>query len=136
MDNTFIRELYETSETNFKLRKVFRQERELNDTLLGECISKLTDEIINGCKERMRAASLEGKYQATLYEFTNQDMYEDYKTIFLMKGPIPGCLAYFEHKGIPPILQSVCTYLSPLPVFIKYDHHHRSYLVIVSWKNT
>lgn len=139
--DSFVNQLRNNTENNIDLRKAREEtERRQHDKKMDECIQRLTDEIMLGCETCMLKASQEGHYYATLYEFTNNDMYDDYKTVFLMKGPIRSRgydgLAFFEHKGIEPLLQRLSKRLSPMGVFIKYDRNKRAYLLIASWKNT
>jgi hypothetical protein len=139
--DSFINQLRINTENNIDVRKAREDtERQLHDKNMDDCIQRLADEIMSGCEQRMLEASNEGHYYATLYEFTNNDTYDDYKTVFLMKGPIRSRgydgLAFFEHKGIEPLIQRLSTRLSPMGVFIKYDRNKRAYLLIVSWKNT
>jgi type IV secretory pathway VirB4 component len=138
---SFVNELRNNTESNMDNRKAREEhERQLNDKKLDDCIAKLTDSIMEQCEERMVAASKDGHYYATLYEFTNQCMYEDYKTVFLVKGPIRSRgydgLAFFEHRGIEPLLQRLSKRLTPMGVFVKYDRNKRAYLLIATWKNT
>lgn len=139
--NSFITELRKNTESNIDTRKAREDaDRQLSDKMLEECIANLTEDIMKTCEERMLTASKEGHYYATLYEFTNQCVYQDYKTVFLVKGPIRSRgfdgLAFFEHKGIEPLLQRLSKRLSPMGVFVKYDRNKRAYLLIATWKNT
>lgn len=146
--DSFIHALRTNTENNIEMRKSREEtKRVTNDKKLDAAIEKLTNDILETCQEHMLAASNEGHYYATLYEFTNQDVYDPfedggYKTIFLMKGSnYPGRggydgLAYFEHRGINPLMKRLSTKLSPMGLFIKYDRTKRAYLLIVSWKNT
>lgn len=138
---SFIAELRNNTESNMDTRKAREySERQLSDKKIEDCIAKLTEEIMERCEERMLAASKEGHYYATLYEFTNQCVYQDYKTVFLIKGPVRSRgfdgLAFFEQKGIEPLLQRLSKRLSPMGVFVKYDRNKRAYLLIATWKNT
>ena len=142
----FISELRHNTEDNIDSRKSREEnERQKHDKNLNEHIERLVEDIMKNGQEKMFEASKQGHYYATLYEFTNNDVYDPfdeggYKTVFLMKGPIRARgydgLAYFEHKGIEPLLQRVSKRVSPMGVFIKYDRIKRAYMLIVSWKNT
>lgn len=144
--DSFISELRTNTEDNIDLRKSREEtERLRNDNRLNECIEKLTNDIMIDSEKKMMDASKQGHYYATLYEFTNNDVYDPfndggYKTVFLMKGPIRARgydgLAFFEHRGIEPLLKRISKRVSPMGVFIKYDRNKRAYLLIVSWKNT
>lgn len=143
---SFIDALRNNTEDNMDSRKSREEdERKKHDKKLNDYIEKLTDDIMTDSADKMIDASKNGHYYATLYEFTNNDVYDPfdeggYKTVFLMKGPIRARgydgLAYFEHKGIEPLLQRVSKRVSPMGVFIKYDRNKRAYMLIVSWKNT
>lgn len=139
--NSFIIELRNNTEFNLDTRKAREDaERQCNDKKLEECIAKLTDDIMEHCEERMLTASNDGHYYATLYEFTNQCVYQDYKTVFLVKGPVRSRgfdgLAFFEQKGIEPLIQRLSKRLSPMGLFVKYDRNKRVYLILVTWKHT
>lgn len=139
---SFIQELQDNTLSNIDIRKQ-REENKRKEQYkkLEECISTLEQNIKQNCKELMKQSSDEGHYYATLLQFTNQDTLDDYKTVFLVKGPLNGTrasggLAYFERRGIVPLLQRIAEHLSPLPVFIKYDRHRKTHSIIVSWKYT
>lgn len=144
--DSFISELRKNTENNIDTRKSREEtERQHNYNMLNECIEKLTNDILLESENKMLDASKQGHYYATLYEFTNNDVYDPfddggYKTVFLMKGPIRARgydgLAYFEHRGIEPILKRISNKVSPMGVFIKYDRNKHAYILLVSWKNT
>jgi hypothetical protein len=148
MDNidSFISELRTNTEDNIKTRKSREEtERVCNDKRLNACIAKLTEDILVDAEKKMLDASKQGHYYATLYEFTNNDVYDPfndggYKTCFLMKGPNRARgydgLTSFEHRGIDPLLKRLSKQFTPMGIFIKYDRHKSVYLLIVSWKNT
>lgn len=111
------------------------EERRRQDERLTAVLDRLETVIMSSGYDKMRQASLEGHFYATLYSFTNQDVFEDFKTVFLVKGPYKNGLEYFESRGIVPLMARIHNVLKPIDVYLKYDRHTRTHHLMVSWKN-
>lgn len=133
-------ELRTNTMSNIETRKAKQEaDKQQHDLRLSEVIDKLTETITETCVEKMMTASQEGHFYATLFSFTNQDMFEDFKTVFLIKGPFRSKytygLAYFEQRNITPILTRLREKYSPVEIYMKYDRVSRTHHIMATWKN-
>jgi hypothetical protein len=139
MSSELYQELRTNTFSNIDNRRAKQEdERRRHDEHLSDVLNRLEGTIMYNCYEKMRQASMEGHFYATLYSFTNQDMFDDFKTVFLMKGPYRSQfshgLIYFEQKNIVPILTRLKNVLDPIDVYIKYDRMTKTHHVMASWK--
>lgn len=138
-ENSLFDELRMNTQANVEMRRN-RQEIEKRqlDEKMSTTLDRLTEEIENGCVGKMIAASNDGHYYATLLSFTNQDMFDDYKTVFLIKGPFRGKnvygLLYYEQKGMISVMKRLNDKYSPIEFFTKYDRSTKTHHVLASWK--
>lgn len=113
-------------------------EKRQHDERLACALDRLTTEIETDCVEKMKQASHEGHYYATLYSFTNHDIFDEYKTVFLLKGPFRGKsvygLLYYEQKGMVPIMKRLDMKYRPIEFFTKYDRNTKTHHLLASWK--
>lgn len=114
------------------------QEKQQHDAHLSEVVDKLYQQIADTCVERMITASHEGHFYATLFSFTNQDMFEDFKTVFLIRGPFRSKytygLAYFEQRNIVPVISRLREKYAPVEIYMKYDRSNRTHHLMATWK--
>lgn len=109
------------------------------DVRMKMVMDDLTDEIMNGAKEKMLVASKNGLFQTPLYEFSIGDSYNDeFKTIFLFKGPMRWMrdVGFFEEKGIDTINDRVAKLINPIKTFVRYDRSDSKHRLYASWKTT
>lgn len=110
-----------------------------NDKRLSVAVDKLYEEIASTCVEKMKAASCNGHFYATLFSFTNHDMFEKFKTVFLIKGPLRkhyvDSLMYFENMNIVPILHRLRNLYEPIHIYMKYDRMNSVHHIMATWKN-
>lgn len=115
------------------------ESKKTNDKLILDVITNLFNHIIENSLEIMRQSSMDGYYSCSLYEYTHTDIFEQYPTIFLVKGP-KQCVSfnsifnYFDNKGIKPLLLQLQEYFYPFKCFIRYNRSTSKYNIIVSWK--
>jgi hypothetical protein len=132
----FIKELQQNSNSNFQIKK---DEYKNNISLT---MDKLTESILETCKETMLDASKNGNYNAVIYQFSNEDSFDDHKVSFLVKGPKMNRrgegqgLEFFENKGIKPIMQRIQEHLNPINCILKFDPRKKTHFVIARWKQT
>lgn len=132
-------ELRSNTQLNIDNRRTRQElEKRQHDEKLAYALDRLTTEIETDCVEKMKAASNEGHYYATLCSFTNQDIFDDYKTVFLLKGPFRGKsvygLMYYEQKGMIPIMKRLDMKYRPIEFFTKYDRNTKTHHLLASWK--
>lgn len=131
-----LRTLTQLNIENRRTRQEF--EKKQNDEKLAYALDRLSIEIEIDCVDKMREASNAGHYYATLYSFTNQDYFDDYRTVFLIKGPFRGKstygLLYYEQKGMIPIMRRLEMKYGPIGFFTKYDRNTKTHHLLASWK--
>lgn len=117
------------------------EERRQNQSDMIAASHRLEGVIMNQCFEKMRAASKEGHFYATLYTFNNSDLFEDtrYRTIFLLKGPLRKTQANTNtntdtNTTVDPLLPALNRSFAPMEMFTKFDRKEKTHHVIVSWK--
>lgn len=133
-------ELRTNTMSNIESRKAKQEaDKQKYDLRLSEALDKLNDVIIDTCVDKMRTASQEGHFYATLYSFTNHDIFEEFKTVFLIKGPFRSKytygIAYFEQRNITPILTRLREKYSPVDIYMKYDRLQHTHHIMATWKN-
>lgn len=133
-------ELRTNTMSNMETRRAKQEkDKQEHDNRLSSVLDKLYEEITSSCVEKMKAASHEGHFYATLFSFTNQDVFEEFKTVFLIKGPFRSKytygLAYFEQRNIVPILNRLREDYGPIEIYMKYDRINRTHHIMATWKN-
>lgn len=128
--------------SNIETRKAKQDaDKQEYDIRLSRTLDKLTETITETCVEKMMTASQEGHFYATLYSFTNQDLFNEFKTVFLIKGPFRSkythCLGlvYFEQRHMTPILTRLYEEYAPVEIYMKYDRLSRTHHIMATWKN-
>lgn len=114
-----------------------------NDNMI-HCINNMVSDILMNCKDCMVRESMQGRYEAVLWEGTCQDVYMYFNALFLIKGPRhnkvsntrDAGLAYFDRRGIIPVIRQIREYLAPLPVLMRYNHKTRHHQLVVYWNYT
>ena len=138
-NNALFEELRTNTQSNIMNRRIRQElEKQQHDERLAYALDCLTTDIESECVEKMKAASNEGHYYATLYSFTNNDIFDNYKTVFLLKGPFRGKnvygLLFYEQKGLVPIITRLNTKYAPIEFFMKYDRNTKTHHILASWK--
>ena len=138
--STLYTELRTNTMSNMETRRAKQEHDKLeHDRRLSTTLDKLYGEITESCVDKMKAASHDGHFYATLYSFTNQDIFDEFKTVFLIKGPFRSKytygLAYFEQRNIVPILTRLREEYGPIEIYMKYDRNNRVHHIMATWKN-
>lgn len=136
-----IQQLREKTEVNMQIRKTKENDsKHLKLEKMKAALDKITENIMANCVELMHKSSEDGYYYATLFKYTNTDMTDDFKTVFLVKGPMmnnkktKSGVEFFEDLGIEPIIVRLNNNLSPMYCFHKYDRFAKEHSIICSWK--
>lgn len=136
-----ISKLREKTELNMQIRKNKETEtKTAKNERMKAAMDKITEDILSTCVETMHKSSEEGYYYATLFKYNNSDMLNDFKIVFLVKGPInynkkaKNGVDFFEEQGIEPIINRLNSHLSPMYCFHKYDRVQKEHSIICSWK--
>jgi hypothetical protein len=90
--------------------------------------------IMSTLREKMLDASRDGHFYATLYSFTNMDLFEGFKTVFLLKGPYNNRNLFFEQQGIVPLVTRLQTKFDPIDIYTNYDRGTKTHHLMASWK--
>lgn len=103
-----------------------------------EANKKFENEILVNYEEKMKNASDDGYSYCVLHEFTNDDMIDDVKKIFLMKGPMYNYgkgngLSYFLNMNITPIISLIRDKFNPFRIEVKYNKNQKVNKVIIYW---
>lgn len=133
--------LREKTEVNIQVRKTRENDnKNVKIEKMKAAMNKITEQIMSECVERMHKCSEDGYYYATLFTYNNTDMTDDFKTVFLVKGPMfnnkktKNGTAFFEDQGIEPIIVRLNNNLTPMYCFHKYDRFSKEHSIICSWK--
>lgn len=147
MDNmeNFVKNLQTVSLANQQKRKDFEnEERRKKDDNLREHLNKLESEIKATMADKMNKASEEGLFEACLLTFDSKTQFDDYKTIFLVKGPLMRTMrdaypqvphvntGFFQQRDIVPLMDRLKDYTG-LYVFLKYHRDTKSYSLNITW---
>ena len=141
---SFIEELCDNTANTILTNHRLNNTTLIPNTNMINCINNMVSDTIMTCKDCMVRASMQGKYEAVLWEGTCRDVYMDYNALFLIKGPRhnnvanprDAGLAYFDRRGIIPMILQIREYLAPLPVLMTYNHNTRRHQLVVYWNYT
>ena len=145
--NTFIHTLRTESLENKERRREREMEnRKMKDDHIREAMDNLEDYISNDMESKMKDAASFGHFQAVIYMFDTSSMLNNFKTIFLMRGPLirnrntkpvnhNNNELFFVNKGIKPMLTRFKEKLTPMHVYIRYNKIEKRHELIASWKD-
>jgi hypothetical protein len=134
MSTQFYNELYANTLSNIDTRRAKQEEeRRYQYQDLESVISRFEDTIMYNCRDKMFDASQNGHFYATLYSFTNMDMFDNYKIVFLLKGPYRS--TFFDELGVVPLLTRLRTTFDPIDIYLSYNRMTRTHHLMASWKS-
>jgi hypothetical protein len=135
----YIQKLRENTATNM-MKKRERQEKvhEMRLQKLVTSMNALEGYVTTICKTKMMDASDYGHIFTRVMEFTNFDMFdEDYKFVFLMKGPIrnrnSSGVTYFKEHNIIPLLDRLNESMQPIKFTLRFDKAKQSHTLYANW---
>lgn len=106
---------------------------------LASVMSRFEAMIMSNSREKMLEASKYGHFYATLYGFNNTDLFEEFRIVFLLKGPYRSqhaCgISYFEQKGLIPLITRLQNTFNPIDIYMKYDRQTKTHHIMASWKS-
>lgn len=144
--NIFIQTLRTESLGNKEKRREREFEnRKVKDEQIREAMDNLESYITNDMETKMKGAASLGHFQAVLYSFDTSTVQNEYKTIFLIRGPVirnrntkqttnNNNELFFVNKGIQPMLTRLKERLAPMHVYIRYNKLEKRHELIASWK--
>ena len=142
MEN-LMNEMIENTRQNLDERLKKNEElRQQKDAKLKETLAKLETEIMTDFENKVREASNNGYDNTTIYRFDSKHIFEEYKTSFLLKGPLldrrnEGTgLDFFYNKEIVPVMERLKNQVKPFIIYLRYDRYKKENMIIVSWKKT
>jgi predicted amidohydrolase YtcJ len=139
----FYNELRANTFSNIDTRRVKQvEDRRRQHEHLKSVMSHFEEMIMSTLREKMLDAIRDGRFYATLYSFTNMDLFEGFKTVFLLKRPYNnrnkqyacGHL-FFEQQGIVPLVTRLQTRFDPIDIHTNYDRGTKTHHLMASWKS-
>ena len=131
----FYNELRTNTLSNIDTRRVKQEEdRRRQHEYLKSVMSRFEEMIMSSLREKMVDASRDGHFYATLYSFTNMDLFEGFKTVFLLKGPYNNRNLFFEQQGLVPLVTRLQTKFDPIDIYTNYDRGTKTHHLMASWK--
>ena len=131
----FYNELRANTLSNIDTRRVKQEEdRRRQHEYLKSVMSRFEEMIMSSLREKMVDASRDGHFYATLYSFTNMDLFEGFKTVFLLKGPYNNRNLFFEQQGLVPLVTRLQTKFDPIDIYTNYDRGTKTHHLMASWK--
>ena len=105
---------------------------------LSQVLDHLYDVIVADLETHMMNASKEGHYFTSVYEFTVNDIFENNRTVFLLKGPKRqynrySGLQFFENRNIDSVMKRLNETYNPVVFYFMYDKTSRVHKVIANW---
>lgn len=135
MSFEFYNELRANTFSNIDNRRVKQEEeRQRHSEYLNSVLSNFEEMLLSSIREKMLDASRNGHFYATIYTFTNMDMFEDFNTVFLLKGPYRSGNLFFEQQGIVPLITRLRTKFDPIDIYMNYDRGTKTHRLMASWK--
>jgi hypothetical protein len=132
----FYNKLRANTLSNIDTRRVKQEEdRRRQHEYLKSVMSHFEEMIMSTLREKMLDASRDGHFYATLYSFTNMDLFEGFKTVFLLKGPYNNRNLFFEQQGIVPLVTRLQTKFDPIDIYTNYDRGTKTHHLMASWKS-
>jgi hypothetical protein len=132
----FYNELRANTLSNIDTRRVKQEEdRRRHHDHLKSVMSRFEEMIMSSLREKMVDASRDGHFYATLYSFTNMDLFEGFKTVFLLKGPYNNRNLFFEQQGLVPLVTRLQTKFDPIDIYTNYDRGTQTHHLMASWKS-
>ena len=132
----FYNELRANTLSNIDTRRVKQEaDRRRHHDHLKSVMSRFEEMIMSSVREKMVDASRDGHFYATLYSFTNMDLFEGFKTVFLLKGPYNNRNLFFEQQGLVPLVTRLQTKFDPIDIYTNYDRGTQTHLLMASWKS-
>jgi hypothetical protein len=132
----FYNELRANTLSNIDTRRVKQEaDRRRHHDHLKSVMSRFEEMIMSSVREKMVDASRDGHFYATLYSFTNMDLFEGFKTVFLLKGPYNNRNLFFEQQGLVPLVTRLQTKFDPIDIYTNYDRGTQTHHLMASWKS-
>ena len=132
----FYNELRANTLSNIDTRRVKQEaDRRRHHDHLKSVMSRFEEMIMSSVREKMVDASRDGHFYATLYSFTNMDLFEGFKTVFLLKGPYNNRNLFFEQQGLVPLVTRLQTKFDPIDIYTNYDRGTKTHHLMASWKS-
>jgi hypothetical protein len=132
----FYNELRANTLSNIDTRRVKQEaDRRRHHDHLKSVMSRFEEMIMSSLREKMVDASRDGHFYATLYSFTNMDLFEGFKTVFLLKGPYNNRNLFFEQQGLVPLVTRLQTKFDPIDIYTNYDRGTQTHHLMASWKS-
>ena len=145
--NVFIQTLRtESTANNAKRRERDFENRKLKDEQITSSMNELEQMISENMEQKMKESASLGHFQTVLYSFDTSTMFNDFKSIFLIRGPLVrknakrivnnnNNEAFFMNKGIKPMLVRFREKLSPMHVYVRYNRIEKCHELLASWRD-
>jgi len=129
----FYNELRANTLLNIETRLLKQEEyRRRHHDHLQSVMTRFEEMIMFSFREKMVDASQDGHFYATLYSFTNMDLFEGFKIVFLLKGPYNNRNLFFD---LVPLVTRLQTKFDPIDIYTNYDRGTQTHHLMASWKS-